>query len=68
MPNEGKYSNIKNPKICKWLVKIPIPVNNKIAPPTLVIADMYFLKLLEKNKNLLIRTPEIIKGIARPNE
>ena len=45
-----------------------IPVNNKIAPPTFVIVDMYFLKLLEKNKNLSIKTPEIIKGIAKPNE
>ena len=45
-----------------------IPVNNKIAPPIVVIVDMCFLKLLEKNKNLFIRTPEIIKGIAKPNE
>jgi len=28
----------------------------------------YFLKLLEKNKNLSIKIPEIIKGIAKPNE
>ena len=32
------------------------------------MVDIYFLKLLEKNKNLSIKTPEIIKGIARPNE
>ena len=29
---------------------------------------MCFLKLLEKNKNLSIKTPDTIKGIARPNE
>ena len=62
------YSNIKNPKTCNWPVKIAIPVNNKIAPPTFVIVDIYFLKFLEKNKNLLIKTPEIIKGIAKPSE
>ena len=45
-----------------------IPVNSKIAPPTFVIVNVYFLKLLEKNKNLSIKTPEIIKGIANPNE
>ena len=67
-PNEGKYSNIKNPKICNWPVKMAIPVNNKITPPNFVIVDMCFLKLLEKNTNLFIRTPEIIKGIAKPNE
>ena len=66
--SEGKYSNIKNPKTCNWPVKIAIPVNNKIAPPIFVIVDMYFLKLLEKNKNLSTKTPEIIKGIAKPNE
>ena len=44
------------------------PVNNKIIPPTFVTVDVYFLKFLEKNKNLFIRTPEIIKGIAKPNE
>ena len=64
----GKYSNIKNPKTCNWPVKIAIPVNNKITPPTFVIVDIYVLKLLVKNKNLSIRTPEIIKGIAKPNE
>ena len=68
LPNKGKYSNIKNPNTCNWPVKIPIPVNNKIAPPALVIVDIYFLILLEKNKNLSIKTPEIIKGIANPNE
>ena len=67
-PNEGKYSNIKNPKICNWPVKIAIPVNNRTAPPIFVIVDTYFLKFLEKNKNLLIKTPEIIKGIAKPKE
>ena len=51
-----------------WPVKIAVPVNNRIAPPTFVMVDIYFLKLLEKNKNLSIKTPEIIKGIAKPNE
>ena len=68
LPNEGKRSNIKNPKICNCPVRIAIPVNNKMAPPTFVIVVMYFLKLLEKNKNLSIKIPEIIKGIAKPNE
>ena len=67
-PKKGKYSKIKNPKVCNWSVKIAIPVNNKITPPIFVATDICFLKLLEKNKNLLIKTPEIIKGIARPNE
>ena len=64
----GKYSNIKNPKTCSWSVKIAIPVNNKIIPPPFVIVDIYFRKLLEKRKNLSIKIPEIIKGIAKPNE
>ena len=68
LPNDGKYSNIKNPKTCSWSVKIAIPVNNRIAPPALVIVDIYIRKLLEKNKNLSIKTPEIIKGIAKPKE
>ena len=68
MPSEGKYSNIKNPKTCSWPVKIAIPVNNRIIPPTFVIVDIYFRKLLEKNKNLSIKIPEIIKGIAKPKE
>ncbi len=59
---------MKNPKICSWSVKIAIPVNNRMVPPTFVTVDIYFLKLLEKNKNLSIKTPEIIKGIAKPNE
>ena len=59
---------MKNPKICSWPVKIAIPVNNRIVPPTFVIVDIYFRKLLEKNKNLSIKIPEIIKGIAKPNE
>ena len=59
---------MKNPKTCNWPVKIAIPVNNKMVPPIFVIVDMYFLKLLEKNKNLSIKIPEIIKGIAKPNE
>ena len=62
------YSNIKNPKTCNWPVKIAIPVNNKMAPPTFVIVEIYFFILLEKDKNLSIKTPETIKGIARPNE
>ena len=45
-----------------------IPVNNKIKPPIFVIDEMYFFKLLEKNKNLSIKIPEIINGIAKPNE
>ena len=32
-----------------------IPVNNKIKPPTLVTLDIYFLKLFEKEINLLIK-------------
>ena len=59
---------MKNPKTCSWPVKIAIPVNNRMVPPTFVTVDIYFLKLLEKNKNLSIKTPEIIKGIAKPNE
>ena len=59
---------MKNHKICSWSVKIAIPVNNRMVPPTFVTVDIYFLKLLEKNKNLSIKTPEIIKGIAKPNE
>ena len=68
MPKEGKYSNIKKPKTCNWPVKIATPVNNRIVPPTFVIVNMYFRKLLEKNRNLSIKIPEIIKGIAKPNE
>ena len=45
-----------------------IPVNNKIAPPILLMINVYFLKFLENNKNLSIKTPEIIKGIAKPKE
>ena len=67
-PREGKYSNIKNPKTCNWLVKMAMPVNSKIAPPIFVIVDIYFLKPVEKNKNLSIKIPEIMKGIAKPNE
>ena len=67
-PSEGKYSSIKNPRICSWPVKIDIPVNNKIMPATFDIFDKYFLKFLEKNKNLSIKTPDIIKGIAKPKE
>ena len=59
---------MKNPKTCSWPVKIAIPVNNRMMPPTFVIVDIYFWKLLEKNKNLSIKIPEIIKGIANPNE
>ena len=59
---------MKNPKICSWLVKIAIPVNNRMVPPTFVTVDIYFLKFVGKNKNLSIKTPEIIKGIAKPNE
>ena len=66
--SDGKYSNIKNPKTCSCPVKIPIPVNNKMAPPTFVMVNIYFRKLLKKNKNLSITIPEIIKGIAKPRE
>ena len=45
-----------------------MPVSNKIKPPDFVMTDMYFLKLLEKNKNLSIKIPEIIKGTAKPSE
>ena len=68
LPSKGKYSSIKNPRTCNWLVKIAIPVNSNIAPPTFKMIDMYFLKLFENNKNLFIKTPEIIKGIAKPKE
>ena len=67
-PNIGRYSNIKNPNTCNCPVKIAIPVNNRIIPPIFVIIGTYFLRLLEKNKNLFIKIPEIIKGIAKPNE
>ena len=67
-PSVGKYSSIKNPRICNWPVKIAITVNNKMAPPTFVIIDKYFLKPFENNKNLSIKIPEIIKGIAKPKE
>ena len=67
-PNDGKNSSIKNPRTCNWLVKIATPVNNKIVPPIFVIIDIYFFKLFEKNKNLSIKIPEIINGIAKPNE
>ena len=59
---------MKNPKTWSWPVKIAIPVNNKITPPDFVIAGVYFLKLFENNKNLSIKTPEIIKGMAKPKE
>jgi len=68
LPKSGKYSNIKNPKICSCPLKIAIPVNNKMAPPTFVIAEVYFLKPFENNKNLSIKIPEIIKGMAKPKE
>ena len=68
LPSDGKYSKIKNPKTGNWPVKIAIPVNNRIVPPNFVIVDIYFRKFLEKNKNLLIKIPEIMKGIAKPNE
>ena len=67
-PNKGKYSNIKNPKTWSCPVKIAIPVNNKIIPPVFVIAEVYFLKPFENNKNLSIKIPEIIKGMAKPKE
>ena len=59
---------MKNPKTCSWPVKIAIPVNNRMIPPIFVIIDIYFWKFLEKNKNLSIKIPEIIKGIAKHNE
>ena len=64
LPNDGKYSNIKKPKTCSWLVKIATPVNNKIIPPLFVIIIIFFLNFLENNRNLSIKIPEIIKGIA----
>ena len=67
-PREGKYSNIKNPRTCNWPVKIATPVSNKMIPPDFVIINIYLLKLFENNKNLSIKIPEIIKGIAKPNE
>ena len=68
LPSEGKYSRIKNPRICNWSVKIATPVKNKITPPTFVIVDVYFLNPFENNKNLSIKTPEIMKGMAKPKE
>ena len=59
---------MKNPKTCSWPVKIATPVNNRIVPPIFWMVDVYFLKFLENNKNLFIKTPEIRKGIAKPNE
>ena len=59
---------MKNPKTCNWPVKIDIPVNNKIVPPTFVMVNIYFLKPFEKNKNLSIKIAEIIKGILKPKE
>ena len=43
-------------------------VINKIIPPTFVVINAFFRKLFEKSKNLFNKIPEIIKGIARPNE
>ena len=68
LPSEGKYSSIKNPRTCNWPVKIATPVKNKMAPPTFVMVDMYFLKLFENNINLSIKIPETIKGMAKPKE
>ena len=65
---EGKYSNIKNPKICSWLVNIVIPVSNNIMPLTFVMIAVYLRIFFEKNKNLLIKTPDIINGSAKPSE
>ena len=59
---------MKNPKTCSWPVKIAIPVNNRIVPPAFVMVDIYLRKLLEKKKNLSIKIPETIKGIAKPKE
>ena len=55
LPNKGKYSNIKNPKTCSWPVKIAIPVNNRIAPPTLVVVDIYFRKPLHQISTNIIK-------------
>ena len=68
LPKEGKYSSMKNPTIWRWPDKTAMPVSSKINPPNFVITDKYFLKFLEKNKNLLIKIPEIIKGTAKPRE
>ena len=65
---KGKLSSIKNPKTCNWLVKIAIPVNNKIIPPIFVMFDKYFLNVLENNRNLSIKTPDMTKGTAKPKE
>ena len=45
-----------------------MPVIKRIKPPTFITIDVYFLKLLEKIKNLLNKTPDITKGIAKPKE
>ena len=39
-----------------------------MVPPTFINVDVYLRKPLEKNKNLSIKIPEIIKGIAKPKE
>ncbi len=59
---------MKKPRTCSWPVKIAIPVNNKTIPAIFVILDKYFLKVFENSKNLSIKTPDIIKGIAKPKE
>ena len=59
---------MKKPSTWSWLVKIATPVSNKIIPPIFVIVKIYFLKFLENVKNLSIKIPEIIKGIAKPKE
>ena len=48
-------------------VKIAIPVNNKITPPVFIIIDVYLLKVLEKNINLLINIPEIAEVAIKNN-
>ena len=59
---------MKKPKNWSFPLKIAIPVNNKITPPSFAAIDVYFLKFFEKNKNLSIKIPEIIKGIPNPKE
>ena len=49
-------------------VKIPIPVASNTIPQIFWIKDSLFFNLVETVKNLLIKSPEIMKGIANPSE
>ena len=68
LPNIGKYSKIKKPKICNWPDIIAIPVRSKITPENLKMYGKYLFIFLEKNKNFSIKAADIINGIAKPRE